>query len=76
MLATQNPIESEGTYPLPEAQIDRFMFKTVVDYPTDREEVAVVDRSLEDAPEIEQVLTPERLVEAQAATREVYVDRP
>ena len=75
VLATQNPIESEGTYPLPEAQVDRFMFKTVVDYPSDREEVAVVDRSLEDAPEIEQVLSPERLVEAQAATREVFVDR-
>ena len=38
VLATQNPIESEGTYPLPEAQVDRFMFKLVVDYPTDREE--------------------------------------
>src|SRR5512144_1382324 len=75
VLATQNPIETEGTYPLPEAQVDRFMFKTVVDYPSDREEVAVVDRSLEDVPEIEQVLTPERLVQAQGATREVYVDR-
>jgi MoxR-like ATPase len=75
VLATQNPIESEGTYPLPEAQVDRFMFKTVVDYPSDREEVAVVDRSLEGTPEIEQVLSPERLVEAQAATREVFVDR-
>jgi MoxR-like ATPase len=74
-LATQNPIESEGTYPLPEAQVDRFMFKTVVDYPSDREEVAVVDRSLEGTPEIEQVLSPERLVEAQAATRDVFVDR-
>ena len=50
VLATQNPIESEGTYPLPEAQVDRFMFKTVVDYPSDREEVAVVDRSLERRP--------------------------
>ena len=46
VLATQNPIESEGTYPLPEAQVDRFMFKLVVDYPTDREEAAVVARSL------------------------------
>ena len=47
VLATQNPIESEGTYPLPEAQVDRFMFKLVVDYPTHRDEVAVVERSLE-----------------------------
>src|ERR687886_2232651 len=44
VLATQNPIESEGTYPLPEAQVDRFMFKLVVDYPSDREEAAVVAR--------------------------------
>ena len=75
VLATQNPIESEGTYPLPEAQVDRFMFKVVVDYPSENEEVAVVDRSLGDSPEIEQVLSPERLVEAQHATREVFVDR-
>ena len=75
VLATQNPIESEGTYPLPEAQVDRFMFKVVVDYPSENEEVAVVDRSLGGAPEIEQVLSPERLVDAQAATREVFVDR-
>ncbi len=75
VLATQNPIESEGTYPLPEAQVDRFMFKVVVDYPSENEEVAVVNRSLAGSPEIEQVLSPERLVDAQAATREVFVDR-
>ena len=46
-MATQNPIESEGTYPLPEAQVDRFMFKLVVDYPDARDEVAVVERSLD-----------------------------
>ena len=46
VLATQNPIESEGTYPLPEAQVDRFMFKLVVGYPDNRDEVAVVERSL------------------------------
>jgi MoxR-like ATPase len=46
VLATQNPIESEGTYPLPEAQVDRFMFKLVVDYPATRDEVSVVERSL------------------------------
>src|SRR5215203_267574 len=47
VLATQNPIESEGTYPLPEAQVDRFMFKLVVDYPETRDEISVVERSLE-----------------------------
>ena len=75
VLATQNPIESEGTYPLPEAQVDRFMFKVVVDYPSENEEVAVVNRSLAGAPDIEQVLSPERLVDAQQATQEVFVDR-
>ena len=75
VLATQNPIESEGTYPLPEAQVDRFMFKVVVDYPSENEEVAVVNRSLADPPDIEPVLTPQRLVDAQHATQEVYVDR-
>jgi MoxR-like ATPase len=75
VLATQNPIESEGTYPLPEAQVDRFMFKVVVDYPSENEEVAVVYRTLTGMPEIEQVLSPDRLVQAQQATQEVFVDR-
>jgi MoxR-like ATPase len=75
VLATQNPIESEGTCPLPEAQVDRFMFKVVVDYPSENEEVAVVYRTLEGMPQIEQILSPERLVEAQHATQEVFVDR-
>jgi MoxR-like ATPase len=75
VLATQNPIESEGTYPLPEAQLDRFMFKVVIDYPSDREEVAVVDRSLADPARIEQVLTPELLGSYQRCAQEVFVDR-
>ena len=75
VLATQNPIESEGTYPLPEAQLDRFMFKVVIDYPSDREEVAVVDRSLADAARVEQVLTPELLGTYQRCAQEVFVDR-
>ena len=50
VLATQNPIESEGTYPLPEAQVDRFMLKVLVDYPAHDEELTVVARSLEPAP--------------------------
>src|ERR687898_18072 len=61
VLATQNPIESEGTYPLPEAQVDRFMFKLLVDYPTHRDEVAVVERSLENGTRARQVLSPEQL---------------
>jgi MoxR-like ATPase len=75
VLATQNPIESEGTYPLPEAQVDRFMFKIAIDYPSDREEVSIVDRSLGDPAEIEQVLSPELLASYQSLTRDVFVDR-
>src|SRR6478672_6505959 len=56
VLATQNPIESEGTYPLPEAQVDRFLMKIVVDYPTPGEEAAVVGRSLGAAAEVRQRL--------------------
>jgi MoxR-like ATPase len=75
VLATQNPIESEGTYPLPEAQVDRFMFKIIIDYPSDREEAAIVARSLSAAAVIEQVLTPERLAAHQRAVTDVFVDR-
>jgi MoxR-like ATPase len=75
VLATQNPIESEGTYPLPEAQVDRFMFKLVVDYPDEREESAVVARSLDTPAEIERKLSLLDLERHQRASREVYVDR-
>src|SRR5690242_1240074 len=75
VLATQNPIESEGTYPLPEAQVDRFMFKLLVDYPDDREESAVVARSLGDPVEIERKLSLLDLERNQRASKEVYVDR-
>jgi MoxR-like ATPase len=75
VLATQNPIESEGTYPLPEAQLDRFMFKVVIDYPSDREEIAVVDRSLADPARIEQVLSPGLLGAYQRCAQQVFVDR-
>ena len=74
MLATQNPIESEGTYPLPEAQVDRFMFKVVIDYPSANEEAAVVTRSLGPPADVEKVLSPEKLIEAQKASAEI-VDR-
>jgi MoxR-like ATPase len=75
VLATQNPIESEGTYPLPEAQVDRFMFKVVIDYPSMGEEAAVVNRSLVPPAGVEKVLTAAQLAEAQRATAEVFVDR-
>ena len=74
VMATQNPIESEGTYPLPEAQVDRFMLKVVVGYPTRDEELTVVQRSLEVAPAVRQVLPIERLRALQAAALAVYVD--
>ncbi len=75
VLATQNPIESEGTYPLPEAQVDRFMFKLVVDYPHPRDEVAVVERSLDGGARARQVLSPSALAEHQRAAANTYVDR-
>ena len=74
VMATQNPIESEGTYPLPEAQVDRFMLKVVVDYPSLGEELTVVDRALAEPAAVRQVLSVEELADLQAATRSVYVD--
>jgi MoxR-like ATPase len=74
VLATQNPIESEGTYPLPEAQVDRFMLKVLVDYPAHDEELTVVARSLEDPPELEQVLSLQELQDLQQQAGQIYVD--
>jgi MoxR-like ATPase len=74
-LATQNPIEQDGTYPLPEAQVDRFMMKVVVDYPNFSEEMSIVARSLVDPPGLREVLTLEQLHALQAAAAGVYVDR-
>jgi MoxR-like ATPase len=74
VMATQNPIESEGTYPLPEAQVDRFMLKVLVGYPTRDEELTVVQRSLVDAVAVRQVLTIESLRALQRAVLDVYVD--
>ena len=74
VMATQNPIESDGTYPLPEAQVDRFMLKVIVGYPQIGEEVTVVERSLRPEPEVRQILTPAELFELQQLTAEVYVD--
>jgi MoxR-like ATPase len=74
VLATQNPIESEGTYPLPEAQVDRFMLKVVVGYPAPEDELTVVDRSLAGLAEVRQILDLEELSELRDRARRVYVD--
>ncbi|HKH82358.1 MAG TPA: AAA family ATPase [Gemmatimonadales bacterium] len=75
VLATQNPIEHEGTYPLPEAQVDRFMFKLVITYPERQDEREVLDRmtgGLE--PSARHVLDPERVISARRSVHEIYVD--
>ncbi len=74
VMATQNPIESEGTYPLPEAQVDRFMMKVVVDYPTGTEEHAIVDRALRPAEPVRAMLQAADLIRMQEQVREIYVD--
>ena len=74
VMATQNPIESEGTYSLPEAQVDRFMLKVLVDYPPPADELTVIERALAEPVEVEQLLSVEALAELQAATRRIYVD--
>ncbi|HVL97218.1 MAG TPA: MoxR family ATPase [Solirubrobacteraceae bacterium] len=75
VLATQNPIESEGTYALPEAQVDRFLFKLLVDYPSIDDEIAVVDRMVAAPPEPREVLQVADLLRFRGAVRGVFVDR-
>lgn len=74
VMATQNPIETEGTYPLPEAQVDRFMMKVLVDYPTDEEEFVIVQRVTGPAVAVSAVATTEQLAALQAECRRIYVD--
>jgi MoxR-like ATPase len=74
VMATQNPIETEGTYPLPEAQVDRFMMKVLVDYPTDEEEFVIVERVTGPAVTVSSVATTEQLAALQRECRRVYVD--
>src|SRR6266496_4726883 len=74
VMATQNPIEAEGTYPLPEAQVDRFMMKVVVDYPSATEEHAIVDRALRHAEPVRAMLGPADLISMQERVLDVYVD--
>jgi MoxR-like ATPase len=75
VLATQNPIEHEGTYPLPEAQVDRFMFKLVVTYPERREEREVLDRMVAiEEPAAARLMAPERVLSARRLVQAVYTD--
>src|SRR5438874_2820603 len=74
VMATQNPIESEGTYPLPEAQVDRFMLKILIDYPAHDEELTIVQRQLVEPPELRQALSLDDLRGLQQAVAGVYVD--
>ncbi len=74
VLATQNPIETEGTYALPEAQVDRFMLKVLVGYPTATEEFVIVERMTGALQAVQQVLSTEQLVELQKEVDKVYVD--
>jgi MoxR-like ATPase len=75
VMATQNPVEQEGTYPLPEAQVDRFMLKTVINYPEMANEQLIMRANLKDGFEkVNQVVTLEQIARAQAAVREVYMD--
>lgn len=76
VLATQNPIEYEGTFPLPEAQVDRFMMRLNLGYPSKIHEIDVLNRQSDHHPiaDIDQVISAEELLEAQAAAREIYVD--
>jgi MoxR-like ATPase len=73
-LATQNPIESEGTYPLPEAQVDRFMLKVLVKYPSQTEEFVIVERMSGSLQAVQQVIDTRRLLDLQKKADAVYVD--
>ncbi len=75
VLATQNPIEQEGTYPLPEAQVDRFMLKVVIGYPKKDEEREIIRRNIDNLfEEVKPMLTPADIIEAREIVRKVYID--
>ncbi|MBX7100120.1 MAG: MoxR family ATPase [Myxococcaceae bacterium] len=75
VLATQNPVEQEGTYPLPEAQVDRFMLKVRVGYPTREEEKQILERmTLESAPKAQKIVSPEHIARAKSVLHRIYVD--
>ena len=75
VLATQNPIEQEGTYQLPEAQIDRFMFKLIITYPSAKEEIAIINRfCTEELPQIKKIISRDELIQYQKLASKIYVD--
>ena len=75
MLATQNPIEQEGTYPLPEAQVDRFMLKVVIDYPKLEEEKLIIRQNINgDKLNVKPILKADEIIEARKVVRQVYLD--
>lgn len=75
VLATQNPIEQEGTYPLPEAQVDRFMLKVLIGYPSREEEKIIMRQNMSETfPTTKTIITPAQIVKARNLTREVYLD--
>lgn len=75
VLATQNPIEQEGTYPLPEAQVDRFMLKVVVDYPSREEEMKIIEQNIQKVkPQPNKIFTTEQILRARDVATEVYLD--
>ena len=76
VLATQNPVEQEGTYPLPEAQVDRFMLKVVLDYPKKEEERLIIRANLagDISAKVQQIVKPEDILKARSVVREVYMD--
>ncbi|MFM8823963.1 MAG: AAA family ATPase [Limnohabitans sp.] len=74
VMATQNPIETEGTYPLPEAQVDRFMMKVLIDYPSEEDEFVIVQRVIAGGAQVSGVISPEELQALQVQCRHCYVD--
>ena len=76
VLATQNPLEQEGTYPLPEAQVDRFIMKVVVEYPSKQEEQIIIRQNVQGMrlPEVQQVVSIQEMLQARELTRQVYMD--
>ena len=75
VMATQNPIEQEGTYPLPEAQVDRFMLKVTIDYPNKAEEIQIMKRiTSSNNPSINQIITPEKIIELRKLIENIFVD--
>jgi MoxR-like ATPase len=76
VLATQNPVEQEGTYPLPEAQVDRFMLKIHIDYPSEQEELEIMRRMAKTGkqPSLNPIITPEKILKARQTVNEIYID--